>query len=299
MESSIPLMPHKQTLGAQPNAVFLLLQISDAAWQILLPSPHLSVLQFLQFPLPGITKLKTKHGASAFFSQKKPTMDDLSIISKIPIPSKDVLEALHTAHEDAITNGATSIDCPHVGMHPTPRLPLWTITYWAEVLSLHETRAPWVLAEEALCKCQRISMKKPETRQLLDDVNLALSTLEWSGNIKGCGYDDPINVLAAYTTRQWLGTTHENQILHLLSRDLIGDPTARKLHIEDLQFWTYIKQFYNNHDSEAYTDSKYFAYARGVRESLSCGNRDALLMVTHVRGDHWVAWDLDFKASCI
>jgi hypothetical protein len=284
--------------GVSPNAAHPLVQIPDATQQILLPEPHLSILHFLEFPLPGIT-LKTKHRASAFFSEKDPTTNNLSLLSKIPMPSREVLETLHTTCEDAITNGAASVDCSHVVMHPTLRLPLWIITYWTKVFGLHETRAPWVLAEEALQKRQRASMKNSETRELLDDVFLALSTLEWSGNTKGCGYDEPINVLAAFATRQWLTTTHENQLLHLLSRDLIHDSAARRLHIEDLQFWTYIKQFYDNRDSETYTNSKYFAYARGVGQSLSCGDRDTLLTVTNVHGNHWVAWDLDFKDSCI
>jgi hypothetical protein len=280
-----------------PNAIHLSLQIPAAAQQVLLPKPHLSVLQFLQFPLPGIT-LRTEHKAAAFFSSREPTTDDLLHLSKIPTPSAEVVEALHTTCKDAITNGATSIECHHI-MHPTPRLPLWIITYWTEVISLHKTRAPWVLAEEALQKRWRASMKKPETQQLLDEVYQALSTLEWSGCIKGCGEEDPINTLASYATHQWLTTTHENQILHLLLRDLAHNPAARKFHIEDLQFWSYIKQSYDKHQSDMYTESKYFAYARGVGESLSCSDRDALLMVTHVHGNHWVAWDLNFKESCI
>lgn len=142
-------------------------------------------------------------------------------------------------------------------------------------------------------------MKKPVTRQLLDEVFLALSTLEWSGCIKGCGEEEPINVLAAYATHQWLTTTHENQLLYLLFRDLAHDPTARRLHIEDLQFWTYIEKFYSHRDSDVYTKSRYFAYAKGVGESLSSGVRETLLTITNVRDNHWVAWDLDFKDSCI
>jgi hypothetical protein len=276
----------------------LSLQIPDAAQRILLPEPHLSVLQFLDFPLPGIA-VQTKHEASAFFSQKDPTTHDLPLLSKIPIPGKEVVQALHTTVKDAVANGAKSIACPHVVVHPTPRLPLWTITYWMEALSLHETRQPWVLADDTLHQRRRTSMKNPETRQLLDDVYLALSTLEWSGYIKGSGEEEPINVLAAYATHQWLTTTHKNQILYLLLQDLAHDPAARKLHIEDMQFWTYIKQSHSQHDSKAYMDSKYFAYARGVGESLSSGTRDSLLTVTNVRDSHWVAWDLNFKDSCI
>jgi hypothetical protein len=278
-------------------------QIPDAAQQVLLPKPHLSILQLLKFPLPGIA-VQTTHQASAFFSHKDPTTGpgNLSLLSKILIPGKEVVKALHAASKDAFTNGAKSIDCPHVMVHPTgltPRLPLWAIAYWTEVLSLHETRAPWVLAEEALQKRWRESVKKPETQQLLDDIYLALSMLEWSGSIKGCGEEESIGVLAAYATRQWLTTIHENQILYLLSRDLAHDPATRKLHIEDLQFWNYIKQSYSHRNSNMYAKNKYFAYARGVGESLSSGARNSLLTVTNVCDNHWVAWELDFRDSCI
>jgi len=287
-----PRVPHDST--------HLLLQIPDDAQQILLPNPHLSILQFLDFPLPGIT-VQTKHGASAFFSQQDPTTSNLSLLSKILIPNREVVKALHAVSEDAFANGAKSIDCLHVVMHPTPRLPLWTIAYWAEVLSLHETRTPWVLAEEALHKRRRASMKKPKTQQLLDDTYLALSMLEWSGYIKGCGNKEPINVLAAYTTRQWLTTAHENQILHLLLQDLAHDPATCKVHVENLQFWNYIQQSYSHRylDPDAYTESKHFAYAKGVGESLSSGARNTLLTVTNVHNNHWVAWELNFEDSYI
>ena len=123
----------------------------------------------------------------------------LSFLSKIPLqvtyhsfqglwpPGKEVVKALCTTCKDVIANGAKSIDCPHITMHRTPRLPLWAITYWTEVLSLHKTPAPWVLADEALHKRWQAAMKKTKTQQLLDDVYLALSTLEWSGCLKGCG----------------------------------------------------------------------------------------------------------------
>jgi hypothetical protein len=163
-------------------------------------------------------------------------MGDLSLLSKIVIPSKDMVKALLAASMDAFANGAKSINCPHVVVHPTPRLSLWTIAYWAEVLSLHKTCAPWVLAEEALYARWRASMKKPKTQQLHDNVYLALSMLEWSGCIKECGEEEPINVLAAYVTHQWLTTIHEDQILYLLLQDLAHNPATHKLHVEGLHF---------------------------------------------------------------
>jgi hypothetical protein len=102
--------------------------------------------------------------------------------------------------------------------------------------------------------------------------------------------------LAAYVRNQQLTTTHE--ILYLLLQALTHDP-AYKFHIEDLQFWTCIMQSYSYCNSDAYMESKYFAYTRGVGESLSSSTQDMLLMVTHVHGNHWVAWDLDFEDSCI
>jgi hypothetical protein len=74
-----------------------------------------------------------------------------------------MVEALLAASTDAFANDAKSIDCPYIVVHPTPRLPLWTIAYWAEALSLHKTCAPWVLAKEALYACWRASIKKPKT----------------------------------------------------------------------------------------------------------------------------------------
>jgi hypothetical protein len=121
-------MAQEQPPGVPLNFTHPLLQIPDAAQQILLPKPHLSILQFLEFPLPGIA-VQTVPGTSAFFSKQDPTTCNLSLLSKILIPSKEAVKVLYAGSKDAFTNGTKSIVCPHVMMHPTLRLPLWTIAY--------------------------------------------------------------------------------------------------------------------------------------------------------------------------
>jgi hypothetical protein len=58
------------------------------------------------------------------------------------------------------------------------------------------------------------------TRELVNAVCDALSLLPWSGSIDGFSEEGEIIHLHKYTTTDWLGTVHENQMLDLLSYDI-------------------------------------------------------------------------------
>jgi len=168
----------------------------------------------------------------------------------------------------ATASGHLSVACPHALLSPDEHVPLWIITYWTEVISLRATREPWVQAEEALRKRKR-GWKK--SKPLIDEAYLALSTLQWSGNIRGFDNEELINNLARYCTHQWLTDTHENQMLDLLRRDLALDPTCSTIEVENLAFMTFIERGYGVRESGEYAESNYFAHARGLGEALSCG----------------------------
>ena len=151
--------------------------------KVLFPNPALSVTQFLQFPLPPISPFSAGHLPVEFFSQHAPTVDDIGLIS---VPTAETLEELCQACKTATLLGSTSVVCPHTALAIGKHAPLWIITYWTEVINLRALRQPWVHAETALRKRKK-GCKNSNT--LIDETYLALSTLQWSGDIQGFNND--------------------------------------------------------------------------------------------------------------
>ena len=270
------------------------LEIPPALQKVLLPNPALSVTQFLQFPFPIISS--TVHLPSEFFSRHAPTTDDVSLISKIPVPSGVTVKELQQACKSAASSGNTSVVCPHAPLASGKRVPLWIITYWTEIINLREIREPWVRAEAALRKRKKGSK---HSSSLIDETYTALSILQWSGNIHGFDNEEPINHLAKYATHQWLTDIHENQMLDILRRELLLDQSILGIEVESLKFISYIESAYQQRHLEQYGESRYYAHARRLGEELSSGARESVLLLKNLKNEHWVALDVNFKERCI
>ena len=270
------------------------LEIPPAIQKVLLPNPTLSVAQFLQFPLPPISPFSEGHLPAAFFSCHGPTVDDSCLISKIPVPTAERVEELHEAWKSAASMGWTSVVCPHTAMASGMCVPLWIITYWTEVINLCIMREPWVRAETALRKRKK---SHKNSGALIDQTYLALSTLQWSGDIQGFDNAEPMNHLARYATHQWLTDVHENQMLNMLRQELLLDPTKQDIEVQSLTFMTWIESGYNRRDK--YDGSQYFSQACCLGEELSAGIWKSVLLLKNLNNEHWVALVLDFKNSCI
>ena len=176
------------------------LEIPPNLQKVLFPNPALSVTQFLQFPLPPISPFSAGHLPAAFFSRHAPTVDNIGLISKIPVPTAETLEELRQVCKTATSLGSTSVVCPHTALAIGKHVPLWIITYWTEVLNLRALREPWVRAETALRKRKK---GRKDSNTLINETYLALSTLQWFGDIRGFDNDEPINNLARYATHEW------------------------------------------------------------------------------------------------
>ena len=129
--------------------IHLLLEIPPQIQKQIFPDTSLSVLDFLKFPLPIISGAASQHTTAQFFSNHKPTTEDVKVIQKIPIlPAKNVAE-LVVACKAAVILGTQLVKCQHAPSASRQNLPVWVITYWAEVLELRSTfHKPWLRAEE-------------------------------------------------------------------------------------------------------------------------------------------------------
>ena len=140
-------------------------------------------------------------------------------------------------------------------------LPMWIITYWAEVLELHRTyQKAWVKAEEFLRQGKKLwkSSSSGETMdKVMQEAYNILSYLLWSGNICGFDDDEPLHTLAMYASCAWLSTLHENQMLDLLWHDLLL--TQSNIEIGNMAFFTTLQKAYDCRDTGEYDESNHFA----------------------------------------
>jgi hypothetical protein len=93
------------------------------------PDVSLSVLDFLQFPLPVISGTAPRHKPSEFFSSDPPTMDDIRVIQKIPIPPVKIVRELTATCKAALASGTKSVKCQHSPSASGHNLLVWVIPY--------------------------------------------------------------------------------------------------------------------------------------------------------------------------
>jgi hypothetical protein len=116
---------------------------------VILPKKNISVLDILNFSLPGIArKPPNLLQPQTFFSTQNTTAMDLGKIQQTPLPPLSILEQLLQATE---LQNTQSIVCQHVpgltGLH----FPPWIVTYWAEVARIGTVKIlknTWIWANQ-------------------------------------------------------------------------------------------------------------------------------------------------------
>ena len=122
--------------------------------KLLLPNPALSVTQFLQFPLPSISPSPTVYLPSAFFSQHAPTTDDVSLISKLPVPSIPTVQGLHQACKSTSLSENTSFSVLMHHWHPGYEFPYGPLLTGlkSSIFARHESLG---FAQRLLCEREK------------------------------------------------------------------------------------------------------------------------------------------------
>lgn len=146
----------------------------------------LSIIDFLQFPLPGIARESTSPAilgqAKSFFSTLYPTITDPEVIPKILLPPLPILKQLS---QDIDLTSTQSIICQHAPGFAGDRFPLWILTYWMEVAQIWPLKKKWVLAEVALETRKKNRTCTNETKTLISQVYNSLACIPWAGSING------------------------------------------------------------------------------------------------------------------
>jgi hypothetical protein len=185
---------------------------------VILPKKDLSVLDLLNFSLPGIARESSSLSQqNLFFSTENTTITDPGKIQQLPLPPLSILK--HLPHATELRN-AQSIICQHIPNLTGLCFPLWIITYWVEVACIGTVKNKWILAEEAM-ELQNVGKHRTDaTKDLITQAYNALATISWSATVQGFSGSVSAEYLAAYMTKTWLTDEHENQMLRLLRLEL-------------------------------------------------------------------------------
>jgi hypothetical protein len=266
---------------------------------VILPKKNISVLDILNFSLPGIArKSPNLLQPQTFFSTQNATTTDLGKIQQTPLPPLSILEHLLQATE---LRNAQSIVCQHVpglGLH----FPPWIVTYWAEAARIGTVKNTWILAEEAMELQKKGKHRTEETNDLITRAYNTLATISWSATVQGFPGTISVEYLATYMTKDWLTDEHEDQMLHLLGRELArsSEGDSERIYIAETFFMPSLIMVYKEPDrANQYATASSYSWLRKKGQEFGTGSLDKLATIANVGGNHWVAVVLDFRSSQI
>ena len=262
---------------------------------MLLPNGDETVMELLcrWFPRRSCRRLTRALSGSEFVAEAQPSECDADDLRISPYPDFSLLcdiaeYALVTAGMKA--NGL-SIVCPHLAdcLHCYP---LWILSLWLEIEELRMRHLkPWRTAVAVL--------KQPNGSALDADILGSLAKIRYSSKIKGCDKDmTPVSSLAIYPTQEWLGSTHEVQMLETLRRSL---QMENIVHFEtaDCVFFETLLRLRRSTTVKAYLTSKHTAWMRRLGEKVSQKLMWRIGGTVNVRGCHWVAVVINFEDNLV
>jgi hypothetical protein len=131
----------------------------------LLPCLALSVCELLKFPFPIMSWISSTHPTSTYFSANSPTLLDMSIIQKIPMPCAETVGQLGRACGTSEFLHARSVSCAHI---PSAQLPSAFLSLpvhqWIVSQSGAEVLLVLITSSETLTSLKQL--KSPQPLQL-------------------------------------------------------------------------------------------------------------------------------------
>ena len=266
-----------------------------------LPSPALSVMQFLQFPLP--IQLPESHSTLSgtaqlsFGSQENPNVElSLEVLKDLPIPPACLISTLEASQSSWTWKSMCYAHLP--ANQSRGAFPLWILKYWDEVSKLRKhIKLPWSRAEMFLVEIQNSSWRSPGARQLCDSVWLAFFQVPWCGGTSGFTSSEPTVKLAAYLSKNWLETVHIDQQLDLLRIDLARTGSTQYQLLNPRVFEKLII-VYQHRERQAYHDASGMRHLWAIGCEIAEGIRTKLGGVANVIR-HWVGVIVDIPNSKI
>jgi Ulp1 protease family, C-terminal catalytic domain len=265
-------------------------------WAKIIPSRNLSVSDLQNFPLPELAiskSLALPQPLQNILSRLPPNITDVEEIILLPTPSEALLKSLLKCPE---IRQSQSFICEHLWHGGTQlRIPLWTIGYWLEVLRIHPIKLLWASAQRNLDFIQK-ELLADNSMDLIKQVSSVLSKLSWKDNIKGFPAQIPPEHLTSYLTQEWLSDEHENQMLHLLQKELALRHPKSNTNITTTYFFQILSELYRAGTYDALEGA---SWIRRKSQDFATGVYDVFATIVNINSNHWVPIVVDFKASKI
>ena len=265
----------------------------------ILPERDMSVLDFLQFQLPAAAQAfdGSIDPSEKILSDLAPSIISITDIQAIPTPPLTMLNMLIGTKD---LSWSRLILCLHAPGHHAEQLPTWVISYWIQVFHLRPLKKTWVDAEESLQKQGSHRQHTEDTKSLIKKVYDELACISWASDISGFPAAITTDHLATYLTKNWLSDEHENQMLHLLRREVLSKRREDRISISDTSFMKKLIDVHQMVDrTEHYATARNYAWIQEKGQELATSILDMFITITNVRENHWVALVIDFKSSRI
>lgn len=270
-----------------------LLEIPPEVQQKILPDESLSILDFLQFPLPAVARSPI-NDCRKYLSSRLPTITSVDQIQTVPTPSLDVIKELARSPDITLYR---SILCPHAPGLLDEGLPMWIISYWMQIADIRPLKTRWAGAEQSLQALKNSKASTTNTKGLMIETYNALACTSWSGVIKGFPASITTDHLSHYLTKDWLTDEHENQMLYLLQQEAWRKRPSDGIEVVDTFFMEKLSEIYKEEDN--YATKSAYAWIRKIGQDLATGVQQTLVTIANINKNHWVAIVVDFERSKI
>ena len=189
-----------------------------------LPKQDISVTQFIACQLPHVSSEFITTKTDKWFSNDAPQEDYTTFLSR-PTPSKEFLGVLEKVIGQSWLDGMKSIVDPRFN-DGGDRLPLWTITFWKDVVALNEKQKLWKQSVKWLDLEEGKARKTKNSKviELVEEVRHFLDRLPWDAKMKYCNAQTLTLQLSRFLGTFWLSDDHIQMMIEELDYDLSTQP---------------------------------------------------------------------------
>ncbi|KAJ7577185.1 hypothetical protein C8J56DRAFT_798958 [Mycena floridula] len=193
------------------NARLLAMQLPSTALARL-PSPNLSVKEFIAWKLPKKSYSYNSFPTKVYFSHNTPNRNDTEafvILCSRPIPATHILNAMDDECGQQWTDGTKSILDPRYSK-AGDRFPLWALTLWKRMRFLIDSQENWIDAYKAVDKWIQTSSS------LSDDFPTVESILRcrgWNSEVNHGNF--------SFTTQKFTQILQQKQLCDDVSQSMI------------------------------------------------------------------------------
>lgn len=233
-----------------------------------IPLEALPVAEFISIPLAPILDRHASilKRAAVWFSPDPPNCEDSVVWALKSIPTLELVRQLESDFSQSWLNGSRSIIDPS---DPLRRLPLWCLTLFREILTLHAAQQKWI-----------------ETAAWLPDADrYLLNYVAWNTHHRGA----PEGQLdwTRLASDEWLSGGIVDEMFRAIKTEVLEHPTlAASTVITGLAFQFYITKF-------AIYGTEPKSFFDGILAEIQ-GGKTQMLFPIHYNDNHWMAFIIDF-----